>query len=141
LRVEQSKGRKDRNVMLSPETLELLRQWWKARPSKTAEAWELTERELVTLMSSDEHGTIMLIRKHDTSHIVELEDGSRWRIWPGDLAATLQWSSTTDLAVSEIDDELCSHILSDQTGGSRVRAIDAREAWPVEQVRRSLKQG
>jgi len=26
--------RKDRNVMLSPETLGLLRQWWKARPSR-----------------------------------------------------------------------------------------------------------
>jgi site-specific recombinase XerD len=33
IRVEQSKGRKDRNVMLSPEMLDLLRQWWKARPS------------------------------------------------------------------------------------------------------------
>jgi integrase/recombinase XerD len=32
IRIEQSKGRKDRNVMLSPETLDLLRQWWKARP-------------------------------------------------------------------------------------------------------------
>ena len=31
IRVEQSKGRKDRNVMLSPETLGLLRQWWKTR--------------------------------------------------------------------------------------------------------------
>src|SRR5271154_4205360 len=31
IRVEQSKGRKDRNVMLSPETLDLLRQWWKTR--------------------------------------------------------------------------------------------------------------
>jgi integrase/recombinase XerD len=34
IRVEQSKGRKDRHVMLSPETLDLLRQWWKARPSR-----------------------------------------------------------------------------------------------------------
>ena len=34
IRVEQSKGRKDRNVMLSPETLDLLRQWWKARPTR-----------------------------------------------------------------------------------------------------------
>ena len=32
IRIEQSKGRKDRNVMLSPETLGLLREWWKARP-------------------------------------------------------------------------------------------------------------
>jgi site-specific recombinase XerD len=34
IRVEQSKGRKDRNVMLSPETFDLLRQWWKVRPSR-----------------------------------------------------------------------------------------------------------
>jgi len=34
IRVEQSKGRKDRNVMLSPEMLDLLRQWWKVRPSR-----------------------------------------------------------------------------------------------------------
>ena len=32
IRVVQSKGRKDRNVMLSPEVLALLRQRWKARP-------------------------------------------------------------------------------------------------------------
>ena len=32
IRIEQGKGRKDRNVMLSPEMLDLLRQWWKARP-------------------------------------------------------------------------------------------------------------
>jgi len=31
IRIEQSKGRKDRNVMLSPEMLDLLRRWWKAR--------------------------------------------------------------------------------------------------------------
>jgi len=34
IRVEQSKGRKDRNVMLSAKTLDLLRQWWKVRPSR-----------------------------------------------------------------------------------------------------------
>ena len=34
IRIEQSKGRKDRNVMLSAETLDLLRQWWKARRSR-----------------------------------------------------------------------------------------------------------
>ena len=34
IRVEQAKGRKDRHVMLSPEMLDLLREWWKVRPSR-----------------------------------------------------------------------------------------------------------
>ena len=33
IRVVQSKGRKDRHVMLPAEVLDLLRQWWKARPN------------------------------------------------------------------------------------------------------------
>jgi integrase/recombinase XerD len=33
-KIVQAKGRKDRHVMLSPETLALLRQWWKVRPTR-----------------------------------------------------------------------------------------------------------
>ena len=46
IRVEQSKGRKDRNVMLSPETLGVLRQWWKARPSRYDATTPMAERWL-----------------------------------------------------------------------------------------------
>ena len=46
IRVEQSKGRKDRNVMLSVETLDLLRQWWKVRPSRHDAGTPLEERWL-----------------------------------------------------------------------------------------------
>jgi integrase/recombinase XerD len=34
IRIVQSKGRKDRHVMLPPEVLSLLRQWWKERPTR-----------------------------------------------------------------------------------------------------------
>ena len=34
IRIVQSKGRKDRHVMLPAEVLDLLRQWWKARPTE-----------------------------------------------------------------------------------------------------------
>ena len=83
----------------------------------------------------------MQINRHDKSYMVELEDGSSWRIWPGDIALTLQWLPTTVLRVTAIDDEFCSHALIDQTDGSRVRAIEVSEDWPVQQVRRSLKKG
>ena len=46
IRVEQSKGRKDRNVMLSAETLDLLRQWWQVRPSRYDAGTPLEERWL-----------------------------------------------------------------------------------------------
>jgi integrase/recombinase XerD len=46
IRVEQSKGRKDRNVMLSPEMSDLLRQWWKVRPSRDDATTPLQERWL-----------------------------------------------------------------------------------------------
>ena len=46
IRIEQSKGRKDRNVMLSPEMIDLLRQWWKVRRGYDAHTTPLQERWL-----------------------------------------------------------------------------------------------
>src|SRR3979490_869442 len=46
IRIEQSKGRKDRNVMLSPETLALLRQGWKVRPPRYDAGLPVQERWL-----------------------------------------------------------------------------------------------
>jgi site-specific recombinase XerD len=46
IRIEQSKGRKDRNVMLSPEALDRLRQWWKVRPSRYDAGTAMAERWL-----------------------------------------------------------------------------------------------
>ena len=46
IRIEQSKGRKDRQVMLSPKMLDLLRQWWKMRPTRWDTGVPLEERWL-----------------------------------------------------------------------------------------------
>lgn len=46
IRIEQSKGRKDRNVMLSPEMHDLLRQWWKVRPTRWDAGVPVEERWL-----------------------------------------------------------------------------------------------
>jgi hypothetical protein len=42
---------------------------------------------------------------------------------------TLNWLPTTDLRVSQIADEFCSHALIDQNEGSRVRVIEASKDW------------
>jgi site-specific recombinase XerD len=46
IRIEQSKARKDRNVMLSEDMLDLLRQWWKVRPTRYDAGITLPERWL-----------------------------------------------------------------------------------------------
>jgi hypothetical protein len=81
----------------------------------------------------------MKIRSHSESHIVELDDGSRWQIFPGDLDLTLDWKPETDLAVVPIDDEVSSHALIGE--GRTVRVIPAGESWSVREVRSVLKDG
>lgn len=46
IHVQQSKGRKDRLVMLSPDLLAQLRDWWKVRPKHADEGVPVTERWL-----------------------------------------------------------------------------------------------
>jgi hypothetical protein len=44
----------------------------------------------------------MKIRAHTESHIVELDDGSRWQVFPGDLDLTLAWKPEASVLVSDI---------------------------------------
>jgi hypothetical protein len=83
----------------------------------------------------------MRIKQHDRSHIVELSDGSTWRIWPGDVSKTLQWLPATELDVAEIEDGICSHALVTRADGSSVRVIRADQDWPVEVVQHALREG
>ena len=81
IRIEQSKGRKDRNVMLSDEMLGLLRQWWKARPRHDAgippqERWLFPSRKSARKPITTRHLNRLFhdaadaagIRKHVTLH-------------------------------------------------------------------------
>jgi site-specific recombinase XerD len=81
IRIEQSKGRKDRNVMLSDEMLGLLRQWWKARPRHDAgippqERWLFPSRKSASKPITTRHLNRLFheaadaagIRKHVTLH-------------------------------------------------------------------------
>jgi hypothetical protein len=83
----------------------------------------------------------MLISRHNRSHIVELEDGTRWRIWPGDIATTLRWLPTTQLQVVATDHEFYSHVLINQSDGAKVGVIQADADWPAKQVQWHLKKG
>jgi hypothetical protein len=83
----------------------------------------------------------MKIRRHSESHIVELDDGTTWRVFPGDLDITINWRPDTDLKLVHIDDEISSHALISASDNSRVRVLPANENWPVREVKNLLKEG
>jgi hypothetical protein len=83
----------------------------------------------------------MKIRRHSESHIVELEDGTTWRVFPGDLDVTLNWRPETELKLVHIDDEISSHALINDGDNTRVRVLSSSERWPVTEVKASLKDG
>ena len=81
----------------------------------------------------------MRIRSHFESHIVALDDGSRWKIFPGDLDLTLDWKPETELSLVQSDDDVSSHALVG--AGGKVRVIPADDSWPVKEVKAVLKEG
>ena len=83
----------------------------------------------------------MKIRSHSKSHLVELDDGSRWQIFPGDLDVTLGWLPDTDLSVISIEGELSSHALVSAADESRVRVLPVGQTWPTGEVKKILKDG
>ncbi|MBR1132468.1 hypothetical protein [Bradyrhizobium iriomotense] len=83
----------------------------------------------------------MKIRAHAESHVVELDDGSQWQIFPGDLATTLSWKPETDLHLGPSGDRLSSHVLVNAADQTRVRVIAAGETWSDGEVKKSLKGG
>jgi site-specific recombinase XerD len=57
IRIVQSKGRKDRHVMLPTELLDSLRQWWKARPTRFDADMPVRERWLFPGRRKGQHLT------------------------------------------------------------------------------------
>ena len=83
----------------------------------------------------------MKIRAHSESHLVELDDGSKWQIFPGDLDVTLHWRPESDLTLVRIDDEFCSHALVSIDENHSVRVLPAGKKWPLREVKAKLKEG
>jgi Domain of unknown function (DUF4168) len=115
-----------------PDVREKIRQ--RIRPSApiatrvVTTGWPASLRSWDLQGSDRSHGRLaMQIKRHDMSHLVELRNGSAWRIWPGDIPKTLQWLPTTEIDVTDIDDELCPHALIDRSNGLQVRVINANE--------------
>ena len=80
----------------------------------------------------------MKIRSHSESHLVELDDGSKWQIFPGDLDVTLNWQPDTELKLVRIEDPASSNALVSEDNSS-VRVLPVGEKWPLNEVRQVLK--
>ena len=80
----------------------------------------------------------MKIRSHSESHLVELDDGSMWQIFPGDLDVTLNWLPDTELKLVRIEDPASSHALISEDNSS-VRVLPVGDKWPLSEVHQVLK--
>jgi hypothetical protein len=83
----------------------------------------------------------MKIRRHSESHLVGMDDGSRWRIFPGDIDVTLNWQPDDDLKLVLIDDEASSHALVSASDNSSVRVLSVDEDWSAKDVKNILSEG
>ena len=80
----------------------------------------------------------MKILEHSESHIVKLDDGSTWQIFPGHIDYTLSWMPTTELRLFEVNDDVASHALINSDDGTHVRVRPQGERWPAAKVRHIL---
>jgi hypothetical protein len=69
--------------------------------------------------------------EHSESHLVKLDDGSTWQIFPGHINHTLASLPSTERRLFEINDEVASHALFNSDDGTRVRARPQGEEWPI----------
>ena len=62
----------------------------------------------------------------------------QWQIFPGDLAVTLNWQPDTELKLVRIDDPVSLHKLIADDNAS-VRVLPVGQTWPLNEVRKALK--
>ena len=74
----------------------------------------------------------MKIKKHSESHIVELDDGTNWQVFPGDIDITLHWKPETVLKLVQIDDDVSPHALMSADDEGRVRVRPLGQDWPAD---------
>jgi integrase/recombinase XerD len=94
LRIEQGKGRKDRFAMLSPQLLELLRDWWRiARP----QVWLFPGRDRISPLTTRQFNRAV----HAAAHMAEIAK----RVTPHTLRhsfATHLLEQNTDIRVIQV---------------------------------------
>ena len=96
IRIEQGKGRKDRYVMLSPDLLDMLRQWWKAaRP----QGWLFPGRPAINPLTTRQLNRLF----HSAADAAEIRKGA--------TLYSLRHSFATHLLESKLDIRMIQALL------------------------------
>jgi len=138
IRIVQSKGRKDRHVMLPDEVVDLLRQWWKARPTASdagiapEQRWlfpgrkyrPLTTRQFGRLFKEAARaaGLRKTLSLHSLRHSFAthlLEDGKDIRLIQALLETTTNCSPTADRGADHVS--VPSTLWRDRTCAEAIR--------------------
>src|ERR1700694_3406718 len=138
LRVEQGKGRKDRDAMLSPQLLERLRDWWvegRRRGVLLPRGWLFPGRNPIQPLSTRQ--------LHRAVHAAAEDAGIRKRAAPDTLQhsfATHLLEQNTDIRVIQV---LLGHAKLDTTAlYTRVATKTIREIMsPLDRITSKLKEG
>jgi integrase/recombinase XerD len=119
LRIEQGKGRKDRFAMLSPQLLELLRDWWRiARP----QVWLFPGGDRINPLTTRQFNRAV----HATAHMAEIAK----RVTPH----TLRHSFATHLLEQNIDIRVIQVLLGHaklETTSLYTRPVSIRRSPPT----------
>lgn len=64
----------------------------------------------------------ILLKEADDQGKIELLDGSKWEVNPGDISISCLWVPTTRIQVQEHDDSVYGYVLVSLEDNSKVRA-------------------
>jgi hypothetical protein len=87
-----------------------------------------------TVKTAGQPKRTVLKRVLEKGKILELTDGSKWRVWPAHAQRSLAWSPGCSIDVYEFEKYLCTHSIYHVASKRAVGAIRFPRKWTLKDV-------